>query len=260
MAGAINETPRSYDANVQLIGRLADRFEIPRDEIAIPAYMPVSPPRLGLQMIGARTGHIELDGDTAGLQSVADAVRLASQLLSGIDSVEWAREAPGPAELGPAAVSFARGADGIGSLLSGWGIPEAWGTWSVGEEAVLELALPAAWSAELRIGLRYRIVPQPGSDPLVVECRLAGRMLGRWELDAASQSGELLLDPGPLGSGETVQLTLVNLNPRSPEEMGLSSDRRRLGIGLEAARSVPADPPGEALELAGLDAVLDQLQ
>jgi SAM-dependent methyltransferase len=44
----------------------------------------------------------------------------------------------------PDPLSFRRGGSGEHSLRTGWSLPEDWGTWMVGNEGVLELAIPAA--------------------------------------------------------------------------------------------------------------------
>jgi glycosyltransferase involved in cell wall biosynthesis len=239
MAESINEVPSThYDANVALIGRVAEQFQVPKEEIGIPAQGPPLRPEPGLRILGPSHGHFQIDGDSVGLQSTADAVRLAAQLLPAADTIVWRDDVPQPAHLGAGPISFTHGGNGVGSLARGWGAPEAWGAWSTGEKAVVQFALDRPWSPELRISVRYRIIPPPDGIPLLVECRCADRTIGRWELDAANHAGELLIDLGPVDPGGVVELTFVNLNARSPEEMGVGEDSRVLGIGLEAARVV----------------------
>lgn len=116
------------------------------------------------------------------------------------------------------------GETGESVLLDGWSSPEVWGVWSDGPAARLRIPLPSdggQWSVEL-IGHGYA----PGT--LLARCGDAA--LGEWSWGA----GE------PIRAGLTLlgeEKSIVELEfptAVSPAQMGESSDKRLLGLGLTA--------------------------
>jgi hypothetical protein len=55
----------------------------------------------------------------------------------------------------------------------------------------------------------------------------------------ANAHGELVIEVPARSVADSVELRFVNLNAKSPAELGLSPDQRRLGIGIEQIRVLP---------------------
>jgi hypothetical protein len=243
MAAAINESPSRYEETKSTILSLMKRLEMTEDDVFIPAPLDHPPaPAPGVHVLGPFEVLFVLEGDQVGLQSIADAVRLASQLVPPADSLVKSKATPsldGVPVVSTEPLSFARNADGALALTSGWAEPEAWGAWSVERECVLRLrfsGLPRR--RKVRLGLRYRTVPFPDGQPRLVECAIGERTLKRWELGSNNYRGELVIAVAPRDLHDAVELKFVNLNARSPKEMALGDDERRLGIGVEQIRLV----------------------
>jgi hypothetical protein len=244
MAAAVNESPSQYETSRALIDELIERFGLERNDVNVPdrADHARSVPD-GVHVRGPREVLFVIDGDQVGLQSIEDAVRLASQLVPHREQMRKPRL--GPVDDVPAVtaepLSFARGANGVNALVSGWSQPESWGTWSVDREASLELAF-AKSSRPLALELKFRAVPMPIAQPRTVECATDGRTLHRWEFLQTEHEGlRVIRLPDEVSATGIVVLTFVNMNARSPKELGLSEDERVLGIGIESLRLVADD-------------------
>lgn len=118
--------------------------------------------------------------------------------------------------------------DGFAAVLGyGWSRIEPWGVWSDGDEASLRLPIPAGAGAEVLLFGRVFGVQRP----FRVEWSVRGRdAMQVQELSARSEI-ELRLQIEPaLDAGCSLELGFPDAV--SPLETGLSSDPRRLGIGL----------------------------
>jgi hypothetical protein len=69
-----------------------------------------------------------------------------------------------------------------------------------------------------------------------VECSTGGLTVARWEFVEANCQGEVVVELPGSSSRLTCDLTFHNLNPKSPQELGLSDDVRRIGIGIAQVR------------------------
>jgi hypothetical protein len=226
MAAAINESPSRYDETRSTILALMERFDIPADELIIPARLDHPPaPADGMHPAGPREALFVFDGAPVGLETVADAVGLASQIVPGADA---ARRVTGT-EIVPLVsetpLSFARNGDGRHALVSGWSEGEPWGTWSVERECVLRVRLPDG-ERPVRVGLRYRTLPPTEARPRIIEWAHQQR-----ELD---EQGELILEVSD--DAGLAEIRLVNVERESPNDLGASDDTRPLGIGVEQIR------------------------
>jgi hypothetical protein len=227
MAAAINESPSRYEETKSSIVALMTRFGIEPDELPIPPPLDPPPaPATGVHVRGDSDALFVIDGDLLGLASIADAVRLASQLMPGTEAIVLAPATQTLPELSSAPLSFGSDGPGRQALVSGWSEPEGWGTWSVERECVLHFDVPGPG----RLGLRYRMLPSPSGRPRVVSC---GHQ--RWEID--DYEGELLIESPPERRGR-VELRLVNEDRYSAHDLNGSDDTRPLGIGVIQIRLV----------------------
>jgi hypothetical protein len=174
---------------------------------------------------------------------VADAVRLASQLVAPATAMTRSTALPFPdgvAVVTLEPLSFARSSDGAIALASGWAEPESWGAWSVERECRLRLRIEVpATARKARLGLRIRTVQLADGEPRLVECLLGARKLKRWRLGSAGHRGELVITVPAADLDGPVDLRFLNLNARSPREMAIGDDHRPLGIGVEEIRLLP---------------------
>jgi hypothetical protein len=121
------------------------------------------------------------------------------------------------------------------ALGSGWGETEQWGTWSVSQYASLQLSVGHAPPVRLYVNLRYRSFIE-GGRALEVSCLADGQRLLSWTCDPATWRGvqRIAIPSNLVGSNGILNLEFTISEPRSPEELGISSDSRKLGIGIES--------------------------
>jgi hypothetical protein len=122
-----------------------------------------------------------------------------------------------------------RAGDPATSLLGdGWSFPESWGTWTDGPSASVRLPLPypgKRWcmTFELRpfaCAVRpRRVTVRSGGGHTVAEWRFVTDELHRQELVVEA-------------SGDETSLEFCLHDAASPSSLGMSSDQRRLGLGL----------------------------
>jgi hypothetical protein len=114
-----------------------------------------------------------------------------------------------PAELGP-----------------GWSQPEDSGTWTVGQDVYVTIALiPGSGRARLELDL---VATAPG-DPVMVAIAIADRWRKNVTLDATARTIQQDVVAADYADG-TLGIHIHVRNPRSPHSLGLSSDGRDLGL------------------------------
>jgi GT2 family glycosyltransferase len=147
----------------------------------------------------------------------------AALLAEALAREAWrTRLRDGLAAEGAVAVSVDAGADAL--LSAGWAGQEAWGVWSDGPVALLDLPLP---EGRWRIRLELRGFVAAGPQRAVV--RHAGAVLAERALGAED---ELTLDVAAGPDGAVIELDLPGAV--SPASLGLGEDRRVLAVGLVA--------------------------
>lgn len=243
MAATINDSPSRYDETQALILERMQRLGIPEGKLVIPAPAAHAPaPEDGVHVLGPYEVMFVVDGNSVGLHTIADAVGLSAQLVPGLEAMVRVTQTVPRGALPVVSIEplgLTKNSDGAGALVSGWGEPEPWGTWSVDRACVIRIHVPAGSEGALRLGLRYRAIPFPDGTPRIVLCMLGDETLHEWQLTSSSAEGELAIEiPRELVSS-AIELTLVNVNARSPVELGVGPDERRLGIGVEQLRLLP---------------------
>jgi FkbM family methyltransferase len=123
------------------------------------------------------------------------------------------------------------------SFKSGWwGPAEPWGAWTVGHSASLILPLASPAKRDLLLTARVRAFVGPGHPRQEVEILVNGRPMSRWVFRTGDERRERMTIPASAlpGAGEdpVLRLTFRVLDPRSPAELKLSTDERRLGLGV----------------------------
>lgn len=145
-------------------------------------------------------------------------------------------------------------------MLSGWSVPEAWGTWSTGKRA--RLRLRAAWRGSPPGFLNLDVgafccgeLPEQRVE-VFVNGRPAAQL--RFDLQRGETSHEAVPIPEGVwdGSDGVVEIEFRTPDSRSPDELGLSADTRVLGIRLKRLQlstgpdwEAPSTAPSERLDL-----------
>lgn len=121
-------------------------------------------------------------------------------------------------------------------LISGWSIDEPWGVWSDGENAKIGFIIKDSGARNIRISLlmtaffygsHNQVAVMPSANgralpALVIRANDALKM--RYEIEIPMR--DVVLSHG------RIELSFQIKNSRSPQELGISNDRRQLGIGL----------------------------
>ncbi|PDT88676.1 glycosyl transferase [Bradyrhizobium sp. Y36] len=238
LATDINNRPPLYDRTVQTIGELARMHGFDVADIIIPVRLADRPPPgQGTSVVGQNRVLYELDGSALGLNSIADAVRVIAQFVpdqAPFDpaALETAGLAP---VLGPEELDFSRGGAGTAALIEGWSEPEQWGTWSIARNCVLRFAMDPIPSRPVALVLACRAFVSDGNPRLQAICRVGNGPQQQLSFSRGSFAGQrrLMLDPAAIAADGTLTISLSLSDPRSPADLGLSSDARPLGIGLE---------------------------
>lgn len=119
----------------------------------------------------------------------------------------------------------------------GWATPEAWGTWTEGSLASLHpIAIPSvAGSSDFMLEADVRaFIPKPGLKQ-EVSVIANGGVVARWRLTDTSpeQLMTALIPRSALAKSSMLSLSFEIRTPWSPANFGLSTDARKLGIGLK---------------------------
>jgi hypothetical protein len=118
----------------------------------------------------------------------------------------------------------------------GWSAPEGWGTWSVGNKAFISLLLsnPPDYDTELLIDANAFLAKKHRE--FQVEVSVNQFKLGTLKYDEQSKSGVRILriPKTVINKDGKILIRFDFKNPKSPAELGVSEDIRRLGLGLVA--------------------------
>ncbi|WP_249134085.1 glycosyltransferase family 2 protein [Bradyrhizobium japonicum] len=238
LATDINHRPPLYDRTVQTIGELARTHGFDVADIIIPARLADRPPPgKGVSVIGQNRVLYELDGWALGLNSIADAVRVLAQFVPDqgpLDPTELKAPESLPV-LGAKQLDFAHGGAGVAALIEGWSDPEQWGTWSIAKNCVLRFEVNPVPSRPVELVLACRAFVSDNNPQLRAVCRVGNGAPQQltFSREAFAGSRRLTLDPAAIAADGTLTISLSLSDPRSPADLGLSSDARPLGIGLE---------------------------
>jgi hypothetical protein len=148
----------------------------------------------------------------------------------GYDVASFPRVTPGQT------LTFANG-ENRGALISGWSVPESWGIWSDGNQAQLGFVLLRFKSANPTLSIACGAFIAPQIPERKVELWSRDIQLGNLTLKQASNIRvSIRLSGFKLGEDYPLIVQLKIPFAKSPRELGISEESRRLGIGLVSIR------------------------
>jgi hypothetical protein len=127
--------------------------------------------------------------------------------------------------------SFSRSGRGPILMKDGWSVPEEWGTWTMGATAGLAVPHPVA-IRQFGVELTVRGFVPEGRDPINVGIKVNEREVDRLSLTSQDRSIKFRIPVDVVERDEPIVITFDIVNPRSPKDLGMSSDARSLGLGL----------------------------
>jgi len=119
-------------------------------------------------------------------------------------------------------------------LLSGWAMPEPWGTWAIGNNSALILPIPKGVARELILKVRFFINEQHPQLNLSYSVNNDPPK----QVVAGLNTANTFLIPitAEISNKGFVSVQFYFANPASPKDLGLGDDIRALTLGLESAQ------------------------
>lgn len=123
-----------------------------------------------------------------------------------------------------------------GVLKSGWSRPKDWGTWSKGKKSTLVIDLDEPHDGDLELEFEFRPFFAGAHQSQRVELSVNGTLIDTWKLSPAKQKWSqrrVRIAKNIWNAIRPAEINFVYSEPKSPKELGVSKDRRRLAIGLK---------------------------
>lgn len=121
----------------------------------------------------------------------------------------------------------------INCLSYGWASPEEWGVWSDGKEAGIELNIGKN-NKEKDITFRGNFSGYVSQEPQIIQVYANENLVGVWNFDLLDSGEEksVTIPKEILENKEKLNIKFNISNPISPASLGLSNDKRSLGIAM----------------------------
>jgi hypothetical protein len=117
-------------------------------------------------------------------------------------------------------------------LKSGWSPPESWGVWSNGATAELSVLAEAKIGGDVAITLEADAYAPPPITAQAVRMEVNGHHVGELSFVRGTSSKTVTVSEQIATRNNPIQIALHIASPRSPAELGLGTDTRKLGLGL----------------------------
>jgi hypothetical protein len=144
-------------------------------------------------------------------------------------------------------LTFSSAGNAASYKISGWSVPESWGTWSEGSQAILRLPFPTKVTTGAAVDFDLQLVadafyPSPDT-PQIVELLVNGFSIARWSFLAGEPSSmRNARVPGDVAARQFPATIIFKVgHPTAPASVGSSIDTRQLGLGVRELRIVPAN-------------------
>jgi hypothetical protein len=154
-------------------------------------------------------------------------------------------------ELGPYSfgsnLQFCDNCNGLAQTVrvEGWSVPEAWGIWTCGKQAILAMRLPNELPSELTLIARLHAITD-GRTPQEADVLINGQKVGRWTFATAEQEVRRLTIPSAVAvMRQPMEISFLVDHPLRPSSLGSSADDRPLGLALHELRIEAATCEGD---------------
>jgi len=121
-------------------------------------------------------------------------------------------------------------------LVSGWSFSEPWGVWSEGANAKLEIEVPRAMQGDLRMIIAFHafVTEQYPDKTIGIQVDMGPDDAVSFCFGQEYQTRAYVLSAERLVNKRSVLISFTISDPKSPKDLGVSIDSRRLGIGLRS--------------------------
>ncbi|MBD2058302.1 hypothetical protein H6F88_20265 [Oculatella sp. FACHB-28] len=137
-------------------------------------------------------------------------------------------------------VKFGIGGDGWMYDSFGWTEPGSWGSWTVGNEALLTMALDkSSSSSDILLSAKTRAFIRDVHPRLDVDVIVNGEQVAQWEFvhgQADDGTRTAILPASLVNKQSPLQITFSIPNAKSLAELGLGGDQRQFGLGMRELR------------------------
>jgi hypothetical protein len=168
------------------------------------------------------------------------------RVLAGADELPDLKNSPRLYRL-DAFLDFRAGGNGMPYMDESWSAPEPWGTWTCAREACLSLRIAPKPTEDLLLSVFLQPFVNRANPCLTVTVSVNGESVGEWIFLDGTRLTEALM-PIPfscLSKLETTHISFIMDAPKSPSELGLSADTRKLGIGVVSLSLSPMGKAGD---------------
>ena len=139
-------------------------------------------------------------------------------------------------------IDFRSGGNADPYEVDGWGGAEPAGSWTVGGHSVLLLKLPSQPASDLVLVIKAHAFLPPQHPSFYETLRLNDTTIEAGSVTEPQFDKQIRLPKNLVRSG-VLRIDLFNTEPRSPAELGLSADVRKLGLSFETLELKAADSP-----------------
>ena len=127
-------------------------------------------------------------------------------------------------------------------MAFGWSAPEQWGTWTDGPRAELIFRLTPPPVKDVVLSVMVSAFVSDHHPSLDVDVFVNGHILARWSFANGQNVGERqIIIPLNIAKEPTLRVDFRMYDPKSPAELGLSTDGRELGLSMYTLRMFEVD-------------------
>jgi hypothetical protein len=114
----------------------------------------------------------------------------------------------------------------------GWNAREPWGTWTEGNQATLNISFSESFQDGCFMRVRAKALVHPLQPEMRVDVSINAKKVATWVCNSGEWVEFREKIPAGLLPAEGCEIVFDMTPPKSPAEMGVSIDGRRLGIGV----------------------------
>jgi hypothetical protein len=137
-------------------------------------------------------------------------------------------------------IDFRWGGNAYIYKAEGWGTDEDGGSWTLGGHSSLLLNLPAPPTADLSLAFTSHAFISPERPSFKETLRVNDHVVEEWNITAARIEKQVRV-PRDLVPSSMLRIEFIDQDPKSPAELGISTDDRKLGLALENLNVEPVE-------------------